>query len=477
LRPSRLTPLIVASALLMENIDGTVISTSLPAIAADIHQNPLALKLALTSYLLALAIFIPMSGWVADRFGARRIFRGAIVVFTLGSVLSGASHSLTGFVLARFLQGFGGSMMSPVGRLVVLRSAPRTEIVQAFAWLTVPAMIGPMIGPPLGGFLTTYASWRWIFWINVPIGIVGVILATLFVSELRDEVKRPLDIVGFLLSAFGLSGVVFGATVAGLGFFSTQATAAMIIGGLISLALYVRHARRTPHPLLDLSLLDIPTFRASVTGGTLFRISAGAVPFVLPLMLQLGFGMNPFESGLLTLANAAGSLIMKFTATKVLRLFGFRSVLLWNGLICVLFFAVNGYFWLGMPLELIFGALLISGFFRSLQFTGLNALGYCDIETGAMSRATSFSATAQQVAQALGVAVAGAAIEFSRALRGASAIGLPDFRMAFLTLTAISAVSLISYYKLPHNAGALVAGHRQPPERPVETSPASSAAE
>ena len=476
MRSSRLTPLIVASALLMENIDGTVISTSLPAIAADIHQNPLALKLALTSYLLALAIFIPMSGWVADRFGARRIFRGAIVVFTLGSVLSGASHSLLGFVLARFLQGFGGSMMSPVGRLVVLRSTRRTEIVQAFAWLTVPAMIGPMIGPPLGGFLTTYASWRWIFWINVPIGAVGVVLATLFVSELREDTKRPLDITGFLLSAFGLSGVVFGATVAGLGFLSNLATAALIVGGLVFILLYVAHARRAAHPLLDLRLLQIGTFRASVTGGTLFRIAAGAVPFALPLMLQLGFGMSPFESGLLTLANAAGSLIMKFTATQVLKRFGFRSVLAWNGSLCVFFFAVNALFWKGMPVELIFAVLLVSGFFRSLEFTGLNALGYCDIELESMSRATSFSATAQQVAQALGVAVAGAAIEGSRALRGGASIRTSDFRVAFLVVAAFSALSLISFIKLPRNAGALVAGHRSASEGGVGE-PASSAAE
>ena len=468
MRASRLTPLIVASALLMENIDGTVLSTSLPAIATDIHQNPLALKLALTSYLLALAIFIPMSGWMADRFGAKRIFRSAIIIFTLGSILSGMSHTLTGFVLARFLQGFGGSMMTPVGRLVVLRTAARNEIVQAFAWLTVPAMVGPMIGPPLGGFLTTYASWRWIFFINVPIGAIGFVLTSIYIDEFRQQSPPPLDWLGFLLSGVGLSGVVFGCTVAGLGSFSNAATATLILGGGAALALYVLHARKAEHPLLDLRLLNIPSFRASVTGGTLFRIAAGAVPFALPLMLQLGFGMNAFESGLLTLANAAGAFVMKFAATFALRKMGFRSVLLWNGLVCVVFFAINGYFWLGMPHVLIFAALLVSGFFRSLEFTSLNALGFVDVEREAMSRATSFSATAQQVSQALGVAVAAAAIEESRNWRGGGTLAIADFRMAFLTMTAFSALSLLSYLKLPRDAGATAAGRAPLPVRKRE---------
>ena len=476
MRPSRLTPLIVASALLMENLDGTVIATSLPAIAVDIHQNPLALKLALTSYLLALAIFIPLSGWVADRFGAPRVFRYAIVVFTLGSVLCGATNSLTGFVLARFLQGFGGSMMSPVGRLVVLRATPRHELVQAFAWLTVPAMIGPMLGPPLGGFITTYADWRWIFWINVPVGLIGFVLASLFMQEERVAERRPLDIVGFLLSAFGLSGVVFGCTVAGLPFFSGEATAAMIGLGAVCLVLYVRHARRARHPLLDLNLLRFPTLRASVLGGTLFRIPAGAVPFLLPLMLQLSFGMNAFESGLLTFANALGSLAMKLAATFALRWFGFRNVLVWNGLICVAFFAVNGFFPINMSSRLIFAVLLFSGFFRSLQFTSLNTLGYCEVDSESMSRATSFATTAQQVAQAMGVAVGAAVVEVSKAYDGDRTVGLTDFRAAFLVVAAISAFSALSFLKLPRNAGATVSGRRAPVD-PLEAPTPRAAAE
>jgi EmrB/QacA subfamily drug resistance transporter len=481
LRSSQLTPLIVASALLMENLDGTVIATSLPAIATDIHQNPLALKLALTSYLLALAIFIPISGWMADRFGAKRIFRTAIVIFTFGSILCGLSNSLTGFVLARFLQGFGGSMMTPVGRLVVLRTARREELVQAFAWLTMPAMAGPMLGPPLGGFITTYFNWRWIFFINVPISVVGLILTTIYIQEFREEAPPPLDWRGFILSGLGLSGVVFGCAVAGLGSFSNAETAGLIVGGLALLGLYLLHARKAPHPLLDLSLMRIPSFRASVTGGTLFRCAAGAAPFVLPLMLQLGFGLSAFESGIMTFANAAGAFVMKFTAPRVLRKYGFRSSMLWNGVICAFFFALNAYFYVGMPLEVMFAILLVSGFFRSLEFTGLNALGYCEINREQMSSATSFGSTAQQVSQALGVAIGAGAIEASRAWRGGGPLTMTDFRTAFLVMGAFAAVSLISYWRLSPDTGALAVG-RKPSARARETTapaaePAAAAGE
>ncbi len=299
----RLVPLIVAVALFMENMDSTVIATSLPAIAADIGANPLALKLAITSYLLALAIFIPGSGWTADRFGARTIFRAAIAVFMVGSIGCALAESLNHFVIARFLQGMGGAMMAPVGRLVLLRSVDKRSLVEAMTWLTMPALIGPLLGPPLGGFITTYLSWHWIFLINLPIGLLGIVLATKYIEDVRGEEREPFDAVGIVLAGLGIGGLAFGLTAVGLNnFLPPSVLVAMVLGGAAFLFAYVLHARRTPAPVMDLSLLALPTFRAGVVGGFVFRVGAGALPFLLPLMLQVGFHKTPLESGLITFA-------------------------------------------------------------------------------------------------------------------------------------------------------------------------------
>src|SRR5439155_16856314 len=286
----RLVPLLVAVALFMENMDSTVIATSLPAIAADIGANPLALKLAITSYLLALAIFIPGSGWTADRFGARTIFRAAIAVFMVGSIGCALAESLNHFIIARFLQGIGGAMMAPVGRLVLLRSVDKRSLVEAMTWLTMPALIGPLLGPPLGGFITTYLSWHWIFLINLPIGLLGIVLATKYIEDVRGEEREPFDAVGIVLAGLGIGGLAFGLTAVGLNnFLPPSVLIAMVLGGAAFLFAYVLHARRTPAPVMDLSLLALPTFRAGVVVCFVFRVGDGALPFLLPLMLQVGF--------------------------------------------------------------------------------------------------------------------------------------------------------------------------------------------
>ena len=320
MRSTLLTALIIATALFMENMDGTVISTSLPAIAHDLHQDPIVLKLALTSYMLTLAVFIPASGWVADRFGARTVFCSAIVVFTLGSILCGASSSLPTLIAARVFQGLGGAMMVPVGRLVLLRSVQKSELVSAMAYLTVPALIGPVAGPPLGGFITTYFQWRWIFWINVPIGILGILLSLRFIHNLREEAVPRFDFKGFLLSGVGLVSLIAGISVIGRGIAPAWLVVAMVGVGALALAAYARHAADNEDAILDLKLLRIPTFFAGVVGGLIFRIGIGAMPFLLPLLLQIGFGLTPFESGSLTFATAAGALLMKFTASTALAL-------------------------------------------------------------------------------------------------------------------------------------------------------------
>ena len=457
--PKLLTPLIVACALFMENLDSTVLATSLPAIAVDLHQDPIALKLALTSYLLSLAIFIPASGWAADRFGARTVFRSAIVVFTLGSVLCGFSATLPGFVAARMFQGLGGAMMVPVGRLVLLRSVPRDQVVEALAYLTIPALIGPILGPPLGGFITTYLHWRWIFWINVPIGVLGVTLATLFIPNVKEETVWPLDKLGFVLSGLGLSALMFGLTVAGRGFVSVPVNIALVVAGAVLLSAYVWHARRVAFPIIDLGLLRVPTFRASVTGGFLFRLGIGALPFLLPLTLQLGLGMTPFQSGCLTLASAAGAMAMKTTAQKIIRRYGFRTVLTVNALVSSLFMAGYGLFGAATPLWLIFTALLAGGFFRSLEFTAINAIAYADIDNPTMSRATSFASVAQQLSISTGVAVGAAVIEAAQFATGDPVLTLRDFGPAFFTVAAISAASTLVFARLAPDAGAVMSGH------------------
>ena len=294
MRRDRIVPLIIAVALFMENMDSTVIATSLPAIATDIGTNPLALKLAITSYLLSLAIFIPASGWTADRFGARTVFRAAIAVFVLGSIGCALSSSLTDFVIARIVQGMGGAMMTPVGRMVLVRTISRRELVAAMAWVTTPALIGPVLGPPVGGFITTYATWHWIFIINVPIGLLGIVLATRYIDDLRAEQHERFDIVGMVLAGLGIAGVAFGLSVLGLNFLPWTVVAALVVGGVCFIAAYLVHARHTANPALDLTLFRLPTFFASVTGGFIFRLGLGALPFLLPLMLQVGFGMTPF---------------------------------------------------------------------------------------------------------------------------------------------------------------------------------------
>jgi EmrB/QacA subfamily drug resistance transporter len=455
LPPQILIPLIVACALFMEQVDSTVIATSLPAIAADLGEDPVALKLALTSYLLSLAVFIPASGWAADRYGARTVFRSAIVIFTIGSILCGLSSSLADFVLYRIIQGMGGAMMVPVGRLVILRSVPKSELVSSLAWLTIPALLGPVFGPPLGGFITTYFDWRLIFFINVPIGVLGVFLATRFIENVREEDVPPLDLKGLILSGVGLAGLVFGFAVLGQEVLVPQ-WAALTIGatGAFFLFLYVRHARVTPHAVLDLTLLRHGTFRAGVVGGSLFRVGIGAMPFLLPLMLQLSFGLSPFASGLLTFTASAGAMAMKFTAAKLLRRIGYKRVLLANVFLCSGFIAINATFTPLTPHWLIASLLLVGGFLRSLQFTALNALSYADVEPDEMSRATSFASVAQQVSLSFGVAVAGLVLETMRASRGEVAVTQSDFSAAFLVVAAVSALSIFFFIPLPKDAGA-----------------------
>ncbi len=457
-RRSRLIPYVVACALFMENLDSTVLATALPEIARSLGESPLHLNLAITSYLLSLAIFIPVSGWIADRFGARRVFCLAIIVFTLGSISCGFAQSFWGLVASRVVQGLGGAMMVPVGRLVLLRSVAKTELVAALALVTIPALIGPIVGPPLGGFITTYLSWRWIFWINIPIGIAGVTLALILFEQVREEHVPPFDWRGFVLAATGLAGVMMGFETIGRGLLPTAAVAALVVAGVAALTLYVRHARRRAHPVLDLGLLRIGTFRAAVLGGFIFRIGIGAIPFLLPLLLQLGFGMNPLQSGLLTFAAAVGALTMKMAARRILRHFGFRNVLIVNALISAVSIGACAFFDVATPGAVILAVLLLGGFFRSLEFTSINALAYSDVPRERMSRATSFASVGQQLSLSVGVGLGALILHVVVGLRGAEGAAAQDFAPAFLIVAGISASAALVFWRLPSDAGAEVSG-------------------
>ncbi|HML06682.1 MAG TPA: DHA2 family efflux MFS transporter permease subunit [Xanthobacteraceae bacterium] len=462
----RVVPLIVAVALFMENMDSTVISTSLPAIARALGTNPLALKLAVTSYLLALAICIPASGWTADRYGARHVFRIAIGVFVLGSIGCALSHSLEEFVLARIVQGMGGAMMTPIGRLILVRSIDKRLLVNAMALVTIPALIGPICGPPLGGFITTYASWHWIFIINVPIGLVGIVMATRYIPEVRAERPDRFDFVGFVLSGLGIGGLAFGLSVMGLEYLPGGVVIALIGIGAVSAAAYVLHAKRAAAPILDLNLFRFATFRASIFGGFMFRLGIGALAFLLPLLLQIGFDLTPFQSGLITFTGALGSMFMKAAVARVLKRFGYRPVLVYNSLVSGAFLAACASFVPGMPFAAMIAILLVGGFFRSLQFTAINTIAYAEIEPRLMSQATTLVSVAQQLALSTGVAVGALVVELTLRLKHGSEIGAMDFPPAFLAVGLLTAAAALIFLRLPPEAGAELAGRSPPAKLP-----------
>ncbi|MEN6544229.1 DHA2 family efflux MFS transporter permease subunit [Parvibaculum sp.] len=459
-----LVPLIVACALFMENLDSTVIATSLPAIARSFGEDPLRLNLAITSYLLSLGIFIPLSGWMADRFGARTIFCSAIAVFTLSSIGCSAVNGLPEMVAARILQGIGGAMMVPVGRLVILRTVPKSDLVNAMAWLTVPALLGPVLGPPVGGFISTFGSWRWIFLINIPIGILGILLAITFIENAKEARAERFDAYGFVVVSLGVAATMFGFENVGRGILPTQAIVGMLAAGIVLLALYYRHTRTQPSPIIDLSILRIQTFGASIMGGFLFRMGIGALPFLTPLMLQLGFGLTPFASGMITFAGAAGAITMKFAAGPIIRRFGYRPVLLANTFICAFFMAIYGFFTPQTPHLLIIAILLVGGFFRSLQFTSLNTIAFADIPVPIMSRATTLSAVGQQLSLSFGVGIGALLLHMTLVMSGGAHLTARDFSPAYFVIAAISLGSLLFFWPLPANAGDAVSGRVTAPE-------------
>jgi EmrB/QacA subfamily drug resistance transporter len=467
---SMMVPLIVACALFMQNLDTSIINTALPSIADSFHDSPVRLSLAVTSYMLSLAVFIPISGWIADRFGAATVFRAAIVVFTVASMACGLCNNIVELTSARVLQGVGGAMMVPVGRLVLLRSIDRRDLVRAISYLTTPAILGPILGPPIGGLITTYFSWRWVFLLNVPIGILGIVLVTMLIEDSKPDTIPPLDWRGFVFTGISLTCLMYGAELIAHPSVGPEIIVLLLAVGAALGALSIRHARRHAAPLIDLSLMKIETFRANMTGGSIFRLTAGAMPFLTPMLLQVGFGYSAFDSGLVTFAGGLGSFFNKMSTGPILRRFGYRNTFMVNAAIAAVFIALCAFFTASTPITLMFAILGIGGYFRSLQFTALNSLAFADVPSDKMSAATGLSSMIQQLTNGMGIAFAAIAVHLAHVWRYGADMPLQpaDFHAGFLFVAALSLISIFYFGKLAPTAGAEVTGHRPRAARPHE---------
>lgn len=458
-----LVPVVVGAALLMEFLDATAIVTALPDMARSLHSDPAHLTLAITVYFLALALFIPISGWTADRYGARTVFQAALAVFTAASIGCGLSNSLVTLIGFRALQGAGAALMTPVGRLILLRSFPRAELVRATAWFSMPGLIGPMLGPPLGGFLATYVSWHWIFFINLPFGVIAITLTALTVRNHRAEEPRPFDWMGFLLTAAAISAAIVAMKMPGNGNRTDDLlAAALALGAVVLGALSWRHARHHPHPLLDLTLQRLPTFRLSIGAGFLYRLALNGTIVLLPVLVQTGFGMTAARSSIFMLCGAVGLFAMRPRVRHILRRFGFRATLFWNGLISalsvVLFCALTG----ATPLVAIGIAFLVCGLSRSLQFMSLSTIVFADVPVAQSSHASSLASMADQFAAALGTGLAGILLQFAASRHGATAPApdAADIQFALAVLALLTALSAFATLRLHANAGTEVSGNR-----------------
>jgi EmrB/QacA subfamily drug resistance transporter len=457
-RFSSVVPAIIGSALLMQTLNATVLANALPTMARSFHEDPVHLNTAITVYLLASAIFLPVSGWAADRFGARRIFLFAIVAYAAACAGCGIAQSLPQLLLARFAEGAAGAMMGPVGRLVLLRSTPKHNLVRAMSVLVMPALLGPVIGPPIGGAIVTFGSWRWIFFFNIPIAALGVVLVLKFIKDVREEGPAPLDWPGLLLTGLGMAAVVYGFENIGRGPLPPWAIAALMGAGGVLLAIYAWHAGRTDHAILDLRLLRIRTFSASVVGGAFMRMGMGATPFLLALLLQIAFGLSAFQAGMMTFASAAAALVMKTCAPPILARFGFRTTLNVNAVIVALFFMAYALFRSGTPHWLIYAVLLGGGFFRSLQFTALNGLAFADIDYAQMSRASTMSTMGQQLSQSVGIGMAAVLLHLSLLHAHAHRLTAGIIAPSFIVIGAVALIPLLFFLPLPNDAGAELHG-------------------
>ncbi|WP_336654147.1 MFS transporter [Leclercia adecarboxylata] len=455
--------LLVAGAFFMEFLDGTVIATALPDMAKSFGVQAVDLNIGISAYLITLAVLIPASGWIADRFGARKVFTLALAIFTLASVLCGLATSVDQFVAMRVLQGMGGALMVPVGRLAVLRTTPKHLLITAIATLTWPALVAPIIGPPLGGFITSYATWRWIFFINVPLGLIAIVLALRIIPDISEETRRPFDTPGFIATSVAMVSLVCAMEMMGAQQVNTTLTLALVATGVVTLIYALRHFRRARWPMIRLDALQVPTFRVTMYGGSLFRASISAVPFLLPLLFQVGFGMDAFHSGLLVLAVFVGNLTIKPATTPLLRGLGFKKLLLINGALNVLALLACAFLTPQTPVWVIMLVLYLGGVFRSIQFTAISTLAFADVPSPQMSYANTLFSTATQLAVGLGITLGAIGIrigELCSEMLGIDALPGISFRLAFVAIALVCLLGMFDTLRLVKDAGSAVSSKR-----------------
>ncbi|EOG1853538.1 MFS transporter [Klebsiella pneumoniae] len=451
--------LLVAGAFFMEFLDGTVIATALPDMARDFGVTAVELNIGISAYLITLAVLIPASGWIADRFGARAIFTLALAIFTLASVFCGLSTEVHIFVAMRILQGVGGALMVPVGRLAVLRTTPKHQLIKAIATLTWPALVAPIIGPPLGGFITRYASWHWIFFINVPLGLAAIILSLRIIPDIRETERRSFDLSGFITTSVAMVSLVTAMERLGDRQPQIWPTLALAALGFGCLLYSIRHFRRAAAPMVRLDALQVPTFRVTMYGGSLFRASISAVPFLLPLLFQVGFGMDPFHSGLLVLAVFVGNLTIKPATTPLIRWLGFRRLLLINGALNVCSLLACALLTPQTQVWAIMLILYLGGVFRSIQFTGVSTQAFADVPAAQMSDANTLFSTASQLAVGLGITLGAIGIRLGEQVGDwLHLTELPgiSFRLSFVFIALICLVGMIDSLHLAKTAGSSV---------------------
>ena len=456
----RMLPWVVAIAFFMQTLDGTILNTALPTMAKDLGESPLRMQSVVIAYLLTVALFIPASGWLADRFGTQRTFLAALVLFSLGSLLCALSPSLPWLVAARVVQGVGGALLLPVGRLAVLRAYPRAELLKVLSFVTIPGLVGPLLGPPLGGWLVEVATWHWVFLINLPVGVLGVFAALRYMPDLRRAANQRFDWPGFVLFSLGLVMVSLGLQGLGERAFSAAVSILLMLAGLAAMAAYWVHAARTEKPLFSLALFQIPTFSVGIFGNLFARLGSGAMPFLTPLFLQVGLGYPPGLAGLTMVPTVVGSMLIKFFAERVIRRFGYRQVLVANTLLLGLFIAGFSMVDRSTPHALILVYLGCFGIVNSLQFSAMNTVTLADLDDARASSGNSLLSVVMQLSMSLGVATAGALLA-AFAAKGAAPSGddlVHTFHATYICMGVLSALAAGIFFQL---------GRREGPTRPA----------